>query len=209
MHDTIFSKSNKGGAIVISKKAHYTKERSGQLNSIHYTEIQEPNLLLIKNKIQTQISRMFDNGEIDGITLDFLRGSSKEGPRLGRLFLLLKLHKLNRTSMHTPTVFSGFITGEAICHHRNNSNTENLKDTICKFKGHLKQRGYKGHEIHRDCESALNIERSELFRFKQESDKQIPLVFYEKQMSVDLITPLQDQAIVWVPPPPPDPHNPP
>ncbi|XP_052065852.1 uncharacterized protein LOC127705564 isoform X2 [Mytilus californianus] len=30
----------------------------------------------------------------------------------------------------------------------------------------------------------------------------------EKQMSVDFIQPLQDQAIVWVPPPPPDPHNP-
>ncbi|CAC5419092.1 unnamed protein product [Mytilus coruscus] len=95
MHDIIFSKSDKGGAIVISKKTHYIKEGLRQLNSIHYTEIQEPNLLLIKNNIQTQISRMFDNGEIDGITLDFLRGSSKEGPKLGRLFLLPKLHKLS------------------------------------------------------------------------------------------------------------------
>ncbi|CAG2252393.1 unnamed protein product [Mytilus edulis] len=95
MQDIIFSKSDKGGAIVISKKTHYIKEGLRQLNSIHYTEIQEPNLLLIKNNIQTQISKMFDNGEIDGITLDFLRGSSKEGPRLGRLFLLPKLHKLS------------------------------------------------------------------------------------------------------------------
>ncbi|CAC5391344.1 unnamed protein product [Mytilus coruscus] len=85
-----------------------------------------------------------------------------------------------RTSMHNPTVFSGFIKGEAIRHHRNNSNTQNLNNTICKFKGHLKQRGYKEHEIHRNCESALNIERPELLRFKQDSDKQIPLVFVTK-----------------------------
>ncbi|CAG2194381.1 unnamed protein product [Mytilus edulis] len=112
MQDIIFSrnatsKSDKGGAIVISKKTHYIKEGLRQLNSIHYTEIQEPNLLLIKNNIQTQSNRMFDNG-------------------------------------------------------------------------HLKQRGYKEHEILRNCESALNIERPELLRFKQESDKQIPLVFVTK-----------------------------
>ena len=47
-------------------------------------------------------------------------------------------------------------------------------------RGHLKQRVYKEHEIHRNCESALNIERPELLRFKQESDKQIPLVFVTK-----------------------------
>ncbi|CAG2252397.1 unnamed protein product [Mytilus edulis] len=45
---------------------------------------------------------------------------------------------------------------------------------------HLKQRGYKDLEILRNCESALNIERPELLRFKQESDKQIPLVFVTK-----------------------------
>ncbi|CAG2202439.1 unnamed protein product [Mytilus edulis] len=94
MQDIIFSKSDKGGAIVISKKTHYIKEGLRQLNSIHYTEIQEPNLLLIKNNIQTQISKMFDNGEIDGITLDFLRGSRKR-TQIGSSFLLPKLHKLS------------------------------------------------------------------------------------------------------------------
>lgn len=73
-------KSNKGSAVLIS---------------IHYTEIQESNLLLI-NTIQTQISRMFDIGDIDRITLDFFRGSSKEGSRLCCLFLFHKLHKLSK-----------------------------------------------------------------------------------------------------------------
>ncbi|CAG2210611.1 unnamed protein product [Mytilus edulis] len=217
MQDIIFSKSDKGGAIVISKKTHYIKEGLRQLNSIHYTEIQEPNLLLIKNNIQTQISKMFDNGEIDGITLDFLRGSSKEGPRLGRLFLLPKLHKLSELVIQgikkqTMTVnelppcrpiisqcnsvterFTYEISNEEIIFldtvvHKGlrfrNTGILDIKSytkpTLCKFKGNLKLRGYQEHEILRNCESALNIERPELLRFKQESDKQIPLVFVTK-----------------------------
>ncbi|CAG2228467.1 unnamed protein product [Mytilus edulis] len=271
MQDIIFSKSDKGGAIVISKKTHYIKEGLRQLNSIHYTEIQEPNLLLIKNNIQTQISKMFDNGEIDGITLDFLRGSSKEGPRLGRLFLLPKLHKLSElviqgikkqtmtvnelppcrpiisqcnsvteikrqnsyirdsgdfinkienlrpdrdcllvsfdcTSMYTNMEFNELIhsVGRAYnsavkedypiklpsCETIKSLVATVLKNNYFEFNdryfvqkigaSHLKQRGYKDHEIRRNCESALNIERPELLRFKQESDKQIPLVFVTK-----------------------------
>ena len=37
---------------------------------------------------------MFDNGEIDRTTLNFICGQSE--PRLGRLFLLPKLHKLSQ-----------------------------------------------------------------------------------------------------------------
>ncbi|CAG2219534.1 DIRC2 [Mytilus edulis] len=47
-------------------------------------------------------------------------------------------------------------------------------------EGNLKLRGYQEHGILRNCESALNIKRPELLRFKQESDKQIPLVFLIK-----------------------------
>lgn len=45
--------------------------------------------------------------------------------------------------MHNPTMFSGFIKGKSIRHNQNNSNKQNLKGTICKFKGHPKQKGYK------------------------------------------------------------------
>ena len=69
---------------------------------------------------------------------------------------------LHRFSMHNPAVFSGFIKGEAIRLHRNNSNTENLKHAICKFKAYLIKRGYDEHEINSNCEIATNINRSEL-----------------------------------------------
>ena len=53
MHNVVFSKSDKGGAIVISNKNHYINEGLRQLNSIHYTEVNEPNLTEIKRSLFT------------------------------------------------------------------------------------------------------------------------------------------------------------
>ena len=82
--------------------------------------------------------------------------------------------------MHNPTVFSGFIRGETLRHRRNNSDTQNLRDTISSFKLHLRERGYKDREINQYCEDGINTERTELLRFVPSLDKQIPLVFVTK-----------------------------
>ena len=95
MHNLVFSKSDKGGAIVISDKMHYINEGLRQLNSIHYTEVNEPNLAEIKSLLLKHVRAMFDNGEIDRTTLDFLCGPPNKKPKLGRLFLLPKIHKLS------------------------------------------------------------------------------------------------------------------
>ncbi len=49
----------------------------------------------IKSALQNRFREMFDNGVIDRITFDFLCGRANENPRLGRLFLLPKMHKLS------------------------------------------------------------------------------------------------------------------
>lgn len=95
MHNVIFSKSDKGGAIIISNKDQYINEGLRQLNSIHYKEVNKPNLTDIKRVLLKRVNGMFDNGEIDRTTLDFLSGPPNKEPKLGRLFLLPKIHKLS------------------------------------------------------------------------------------------------------------------
>ena len=49
----------------------------------------------IKRTLLVKFKNMYDSGEIDKTTYEFLKGSPNEVPRLGRLFLLPKIHKLN------------------------------------------------------------------------------------------------------------------
>lgn len=87
---------------------------------------------------------------------------------------------LHRDSMHNPSVFGGFIKGQAIRHNRNNSSKSTLNPMILKFKTHLQNRGYSDHEINKNCNAALSISRQELLRFEPKQSKTIPLVFVTK-----------------------------
>lgn len=97
--DIILSKSDKGGAIVISKREHYINEGLRQLNSNHYREIDQPDLQTITQEFRTYFLDLHKRGEIDGTTTEFLCGPRGKNPRLGRLFLLPKIHKLNKDTI--------------------------------------------------------------------------------------------------------------
>lgn len=94
MKDIIFSRSDKGGAICLSHRTLYIKEGLRQLNSNHYEEVDKPNLINIKENFCKIFADLCDNNEIDRTTFDYLCGST-ETPRMGRLFLLPKIHKLS------------------------------------------------------------------------------------------------------------------
>ncbi|CAC5418549.1 unnamed protein product [Mytilus coruscus] len=168
MHDIVFSKSDKGGAIVISKKTHYKEglrhyavkdDYPIKLPSCETTKLIEATVLK---------SNYFEFNDRYFVQKIGASMGSKYSPEICDIRAFEVINEIIEKK------------GEAIRHHRNNSSTQNLKDTVCKFKGHLKHMGYKEHKIYCNCESALNIERSELLRFKQEPDKQIPLVFVTK-----------------------------
>ena len=64
------------------------------LNSLHYEEVEQPNLKDIEDKIQIQLSEMKTNGTFDTHTAKYLTNDDHKH-RVGRLYLLPKIQKLN------------------------------------------------------------------------------------------------------------------
>lgn len=91
--DIIIKKADKNNMCVILNKSDYIKEGERQLNSKYYCKITDPNFRHLNESIMNKLSEMNDNGVLDKVSFDFLRKA--ENTRLGRLYLLPKIHKLN------------------------------------------------------------------------------------------------------------------
>ncbi|XP_061192295.1 uncharacterized protein LOC133200524 [Saccostrea echinata] len=91
--DIIIKKADKNNMCVVIKKTDYILEGQRQLNSKYYCKITNPNLNHLENIITQKLSEMNTKGVLDNITYDFLRKA--KNTRVGRLYLLPKIHKLN------------------------------------------------------------------------------------------------------------------
>ena len=76
-------------------KNDYIKEGDRQLNTKYYQQINDYDTSSLRRKIKDKIIDLHAKGYIDQVTYDFLNDSLT--PRMGRLYLLPKLHKLEQT----------------------------------------------------------------------------------------------------------------
>lgn len=92
--EIVIKKADKNNMCVIMNKSDYIKEGERQLNSIYYTELHEFDIGQINSKISNIIESMNQKGVFDKTTYDFL-SDTKIISRVGRLYLLPKIHKLD------------------------------------------------------------------------------------------------------------------
>lgn len=69
---------------------------------------------------------------------------------------------LHRQSVHSPSVFKGFIKGECIRYARNTTDPTILNSTLNDFKAHLSKRGYSPQEIDPIIKETTNTNRTKL-----------------------------------------------
>lgn len=76
-------------------KSDYINEGERQLQSIYYTEISNFDLSQLQEQIFAKVIKMHNEGCLDKITHQFLC-DTKYHPKIGRLYLLPKIHKLDK-----------------------------------------------------------------------------------------------------------------
>ena len=93
--DIVIKKADKNNICVVMNKNDYIKEGDRQLNTKYYQQINDFDTSSLQRKIKDKIIDLHAKGYIDQVTYDFLNDSFT--PRMGRLYLLPKLHKLEQT----------------------------------------------------------------------------------------------------------------
>ncbi|XP_062587335.1 uncharacterized protein LOC134248972 [Saccostrea cucullata] len=91
--DIIIKKADKNNMCVVTRKTDYILEGERQLNSKYYCKITNPKLNHLKDSITQKLCEMNTKGVLDHITYDCLW--KVKNTRVGRLYLLPKIHKLN------------------------------------------------------------------------------------------------------------------
>ena len=93
-----FKKSDKSNSCVIMSKQNYISEANRQLGTKYYTEINDFDLSHLENSIKEKIVEKNNNGSIDSTTFKFLK-EKKIATRIGRFYLLPKIHKLEKCTV--------------------------------------------------------------------------------------------------------------
>ena len=93
LSDIIITKADKSNTIVILDKPSYIKEAERQLNSQHYMSVEKVNLDDVKGMITSKIEEMTIKGTLDKESIYYLK--QQQATRLGRFYLLPKIHKLD------------------------------------------------------------------------------------------------------------------
>ncbi|KAK3086137.1 hypothetical protein FSP39_014058 [Pinctada imbricata] len=91
----IIKKADENNTCVVMNKSDYINEGERQLQSIYYTEISNFDLSQLQEKILAKVIKMHNEGRLDKITHQFLC-DTKYHPKIGRLYLLPKIHKLDK-----------------------------------------------------------------------------------------------------------------
>jgi hypothetical protein len=111
-NDIVIKKADKNNICVVMNKRDYIKEGDRQLNTKYYEIIDDVDLSLLQRNIENKINELKANGYVDKATYRFLMDITY--PRLGRLYLLPKLHKLDQT-MFDLIKEQGHCNQEIIC----------------------------------------------------------------------------------------------
>ena len=93
--EIIIKKADKSNTIVILEKDKYIAEGLRQLQSIHYTETNSPDLAAINETVQNKLKEMHRKGTLDKVSLNYLSVNEKS-LRIGYLYLLPKIHKFDK-----------------------------------------------------------------------------------------------------------------
>ena len=96
--DPVIKKSDKSNSCVIMSKQNYISEANRQLGTKYYTEIKDFDLSHLENSIKEKLVEMKNNGSIDSTTFKFLN-EKKIATRIGRFYLLPKIHKLENCTV--------------------------------------------------------------------------------------------------------------
>ena len=91
--EIVNKKSDKSNTAVIMDRDNYLAEGLRQLNSKHYVEVDQPNLLDLQNIIKNKVDKMREKESLDDETFRYLSEFSKT-PKCGKLYLLPKIHKI-------------------------------------------------------------------------------------------------------------------
>lgn len=91
--DIVIKKADKSNTIVIMNKNQYVLEAQRQLQSKHYMQVSEPNMLKLHDSIQNKLAEMHTNGSLDKDTYKFFN-DKKPSLKCGHLYLLPKTHKI-------------------------------------------------------------------------------------------------------------------
>ena len=97
--DIIIKKADKNNMRVIMHKSDYIKEGERQLNSKYYSHQPKFELQDLVNLIQDKLSDMKIKGVLDDTTYNFLQ-PKQFNARLGRLYFLPKIHKIDIDVFH-------------------------------------------------------------------------------------------------------------
>jgi hypothetical protein len=91
--DIIIKPADKGSAVVVMDKSAYIREAEGQLSHDRfYNKLDKDPTKQFSDNITNELNNMYDNGDIDEKTLEYLIPDSSKP---GRFYLLPKIHKAN------------------------------------------------------------------------------------------------------------------
>ena len=93
----IIKKADKNNMCVVMNKGDYIKEGERQLNSIYYRELHEFDVSQLNENISVALHMLNEEGIFDKTTYEFLCDTDIS-PKVGRLYLLPKVHKLDHST---------------------------------------------------------------------------------------------------------------
>ena len=98
----IIKKADKNSNCVIIDKQDYISEVERQLSTQHYCQLESFNICQLKNLISNYIKSIHAQNHIDNTTFKFLMdGYTKNVTRLGRIYILPKIHRIENNAFKT------------------------------------------------------------------------------------------------------------
>jgi hypothetical protein len=112
--DIIIKPADKSSAVVVMDKSAYIREAERQLTDDRfYNKLDKDPTKQFSDEITNELNNMYDNGDIDEKTLEYLIPDS---PKPDRFYLLPKIHKANKPGRpivsangHPTETISGFV----------------------------------------------------------------------------------------------------
>ena len=96
--DIVIKKADKNSTVVVINRNDYIAEGLRQLSTDHYVEIEKPDIISMHNMIQDTVHNMHRKGSLDKVTFGYLTNINTKELKLGRMYLLPKIHKMNLES---------------------------------------------------------------------------------------------------------------
>ncbi|CAG2236448.1 unnamed protein product [Mytilus edulis] len=95
----IIKKADKSNNVVILDKVNYLLEGDRQLNTQHYTKLENFDLKALRCNINTYVKGMYTKGVIDYSTFNYLNNGNQIDYGPGYMHILPKIHRLNESEL--------------------------------------------------------------------------------------------------------------